>query len=294
MAARLTLLFVALFQLALLVRADDDNQFVVPAAPGPTSNGFAADLVWTTGDNETVQWTTASESYRVELWQQVPPDIQNTNQDPNDQGALFVHKVFTKSKGQTEGPGSTFPWTVQSYNASLNFSNIFYFQLWSDDSAPSITCHYFNITQSKKPSHSSPSPSGTPSGSPNTPTSSSHTLPIALGIGLGVGVPLALAGAWAVWRALRMRGATSSAELSADGNDGFEKAELPATEAPVKAPLDPFEVPSICEPQELPTDMLPVEVSAANSLRASSELPADIPSTEASATNSPRQSSEYP
>ena len=46
-----------------------DNLFIFPTAPGPNNN-FVADLSWTLGSTQKIQWTTTLDSYRISLFQQ--------------------------------------------------------------------------------------------------------------------------------------------------------------------------------------------------------------------------------
>ena len=46
-----------------------DNQFIFPNSPGPNGN-FLADLSFTIGSSQKIQWTTTLDSYDITLWQQ--------------------------------------------------------------------------------------------------------------------------------------------------------------------------------------------------------------------------------
>ena len=46
-----------------------DNVFIFPTAPGP-SNNFVADISWTLGSTQKIQWTTTVDSYYIALFQQ--------------------------------------------------------------------------------------------------------------------------------------------------------------------------------------------------------------------------------
>ena len=46
-----------------------DNLFIFPTAPGPNEN-FVADLSFTLGSTQKIQWTTTLDSYYICLWQQ--------------------------------------------------------------------------------------------------------------------------------------------------------------------------------------------------------------------------------
>lgn len=48
---------------------DLSNQFIFPSAPGP-SNSFVADLSWTVGSTQKIEWSTTVNSYYIALFQQ--------------------------------------------------------------------------------------------------------------------------------------------------------------------------------------------------------------------------------
>ena len=45
------------------------NLFIFPTAPGPNEN-YVADLSWTLGSTQKIQWTTTIDSYYIALYQQ--------------------------------------------------------------------------------------------------------------------------------------------------------------------------------------------------------------------------------
>ena len=53
----------------VIVGQNSDNLFIVPTAPGP-SDSFIADLSWTLGSIQNIQWTTTLDSYEIDLFQQ--------------------------------------------------------------------------------------------------------------------------------------------------------------------------------------------------------------------------------
>ena len=66
----LVFLFAIVLSFARLNVGDDsDNLFIFPTAPGPNAN-FVADLSWTLGSTQKIQWTTTLDSYYIALWQQ--------------------------------------------------------------------------------------------------------------------------------------------------------------------------------------------------------------------------------
>ncbi|KAJ3556192.1 hypothetical protein NPX13_g10191 [Xylaria arbuscula] len=70
---------------------------------------------------------------------------------------------FMPLEGVHDGEVKEFDWKVQLYDFNLSDSNVFYLLLSSNvDEEPSITCHYFNITDT---------------GSSNAPTSTSTAAP---------------------------------------------------------------------------------------------------------------------
>lgn len=46
-----------------------ENLFIFPTAPGP-SNNFVADLSWTLGSSQKIQWSTSLDTYYIALFQQ--------------------------------------------------------------------------------------------------------------------------------------------------------------------------------------------------------------------------------
>ena len=63
-------LFAIVLSLARITVGDGSSDlFIYPTAPGPNQN-FVADLVWTIGSIQKIQWTTTYDSYDIYLWQQ--------------------------------------------------------------------------------------------------------------------------------------------------------------------------------------------------------------------------------
>ena len=63
-------LFVVVLSLARInVGEDTDNLFIFPTAPGPNNN-FVADLSFTLGSTQKIQWSTTLETYHISLFQQ--------------------------------------------------------------------------------------------------------------------------------------------------------------------------------------------------------------------------------
>jgi hypothetical protein len=46
-----------------------DDLFIYPTAPGPDNN-FVADLAWSLGSVQNIQWTTTKDSYSIALFEQ--------------------------------------------------------------------------------------------------------------------------------------------------------------------------------------------------------------------------------
>lgn len=66
--------FVFLFSVVLSfarinVGDDTDNLFISPPSPGPNEN-YTANLQWTLGSTQNIQWTTTLDSYYIALFQQ--------------------------------------------------------------------------------------------------------------------------------------------------------------------------------------------------------------------------------
>lgn len=53
---------------ARLSLGDTDNVFIFPTAPGP-SNNFVANLLWTLGSTQKIQWSTSLDDYYIALFQ---------------------------------------------------------------------------------------------------------------------------------------------------------------------------------------------------------------------------------
>ena len=69
-AMSLVFLFAVVLSFARINVGDNsDNQFIFPNSPGPNAN-FVADLSFTLGSTQKIQWTTTLESYYIALWQQ--------------------------------------------------------------------------------------------------------------------------------------------------------------------------------------------------------------------------------
>ena len=69
-AMSLVSLFVVVLSLARInVGQDPSNLFIFPTAPGP-SNNYVADLSFTLGSTQKIQWTTTLETYHITLLQQ--------------------------------------------------------------------------------------------------------------------------------------------------------------------------------------------------------------------------------
>ena len=55
--------------LSIIQVAIGDDLFIYPTAPGPSDN-FVADLAWSLGSVQNIQWTTTQDSYYIALFQQ--------------------------------------------------------------------------------------------------------------------------------------------------------------------------------------------------------------------------------
>lgn len=64
-----TLLAIVLSVAQIKVGDNLDNEFIFPAAHG-LNNNFIADLSWTLGSTQKIQWTTTLDLYRISLFQQ--------------------------------------------------------------------------------------------------------------------------------------------------------------------------------------------------------------------------------
>ena len=212
--------------------------FLYPPAPGPDKD-FDADLTWTLGSTQDIQWSTSLDSYNISLYQQgtdPPPE-----QEPGTIYSKFFRPSFSKMLKLYQGVGSGgagqqfFKWQVQTYNENLAFSPIYF--LWLAPGDPQgFTSHYFNITDqiqdlasstsstsstfaftpstslassmtaSSLPSTPSQRSSQTPVTPPAGASSNTEPLKVGLGVGLGIGIPLVLlAGIWIGLRLVKSR-----------------------------------------------------------------------------------------
>lgn len=62
-------LFFIVLSFARINVADNYNLFILPTAPGPDQT-YVADLSWSIGSSQTIQWATTIDSYNITLWQQ--------------------------------------------------------------------------------------------------------------------------------------------------------------------------------------------------------------------------------
>ncbi|MCJ1350622.1 MAG: hypothetical protein MMC33_000603 [Icmadophila ericetorum] len=194
-----------------MVDAGDDLQdyFINPPAAGPGQN-YSANVVFTLGQTQDIQWVTVYNNYTISLWQQ------------NLQEASAAEGVAIFAKQSSEPNIESFVWTVQTYNFQLSDSNVFYLGVnFPDD--PNFTCHYFNISAASTTSSTSSTSAASQSSTftSSTPSSATTTTPALentsqqsstglstgaeAGIGAGVGAIVLIAAAaggiwWWWWR----------------------------------------------------------------------------------------------
>ncbi|KAI2865007.1 hypothetical protein CBS63078_11074 [Aspergillus niger] len=213
----LYLLLVPLFFFAYIPKGTDPNNYFI----SPSSN-TGINPVWTLGDEQVIWWKTTLGVFNISFWQE-----SLVQQSAASQGNIY-------SKIHSTDQVTNFTWVVQLYGFDLNYSNVFFMWINSDD-PDGIVSSYFNITKptatsttssstesdtSTKSLDTTPSPSITPSTDAQPTMSASSdaaqlttTGQIALGVGIGIGVPVLAALAALVW--LKARANKTPAMLSA-------------------------------------------------------------------------------
>lgn len=238
-------LCVILIGFARAPAGDDDNLFIFPTAPGP-SNNFVANLAFTLGSTQRIQWATTIESYYIALFQQEidPPSgrqLETIYSMRMKQPTCIRASLILRAASEGNETGQqTLSWRVQLYDSSLRDSPVYF--LWLNPGADDgFSSHYFNITISSSSASPSSTSSARPSSTTSTvppssvvasptpstlsaemptsiPTSPSRgdsstpeTLKVGLGVGLGIGIPLVLiAGIWIGLQAVKQRKAAHS------------------------------------------------------------------------------------
>ncbi|KAI0517789.1 hypothetical protein F5B22DRAFT_654561 [Xylaria bambusicola] len=185
-------------------------EFVNPPAPGKAKD-FLGNPIFVLGQTERLELTTPFHDFFITIFQE----------SLTTDGANFGPTIFSVPDGEVK----RFDWEVQLYDFDLAESNVFYLLLTSNvDDQPSISCHYFNITDpnpKEVPTSTSTSSStvkttssalqATDSPTSSSTSSSDASPPAGLSTGayIGIGIGVALAGlagvfiAWVVYRRLR-------------------------------------------------------------------------------------------
>ncbi|MDI1488755.1 MAG: hypothetical protein OHK93_008031 [Ramalina farinacea] len=241
--------------------AENSNDgFLVPGPTGPDKD-FSADLTWTLGSLQVIQWSTNLDSYDINLYQ------QGTDPPPDHQPGT-IYSVGSGGAGE-----QIFRWQVQTYNTNLTFGHVFFLWLAPGDTQ-GFTSHYFNITDQAQSTSGTSSPtafasstslassttaftsptslassitassisstpsqrsSQTPVTPPASASSNTKSLKVGLGVGLGIGIPLVLlAGMWIGLRLVRSRHSSSRSM-----NPGEPLSQFPIMEYPPDSYPDP-------------------------------------------------------
>ncbi|KAI1361843.1 hypothetical protein F5Y08DRAFT_313571 [Xylaria arbuscula] len=128
-------------------------EFVNPPAP-QEAKVFSENPIFVLGQTERLELSTAYHDFSITIFQE----------SLTAAGASFGPSIISVHDGEVK----EFDWKVQLYDFNLSDSNIFYLLLSSNvDEEPSITCHYFNITDT---------------GSSNAPTATSTAAPLSSAI----------------------------------------------------------------------------------------------------------------
>lgn len=168
---RFTIFFIGLFDTAFSQPAPTINYFIFPIGGGYT-NYYRDDPIWSIGSVQEIQWTTTYPVYDIVLYQQ---DLNKAAAYPASviysmsTRARAEVQVLTSPTGTSTGAGNqAFNWTVQTYNASIADSPVFYLWLTTSSNKDKwVASHYFNVTNEVS---SSVTPTST-----SEPTSSSST-----------------------------------------------------------------------------------------------------------------------
>ncbi|PWY78259.1 hypothetical protein BO70DRAFT_430175 [Aspergillus heteromorphus CBS 117.55] len=272
----LLLLLSFFIQIEITRGSDASNYFINP------SSGNDINPVWTLGEEQVISWATTLGTFNISMWQE-----SLVEESAASQGNIY-------SKIHSTDQVTNFTWVVQLYGFTLDYSNVFFLWINSDDPDGFVSC-YFNITEptttttttttSKTDATASStstkllelaSPSATSTitnaaatqSATTTSTSSSSsggrssggmialttTGQIALGVGIGIGVPVIAALAALVW--LKARANNRVTSMAADSQD--------------KLPLSWSAPP----PQQLPTK--PKEMPGTNPIEFYPELPGQL------------------
>ncbi|KAI1329704.1 hypothetical protein F5Y16DRAFT_79503 [Xylariaceae sp. FL0255] len=143
------------------------GQFLIPPQPGSTGD-YTENPIYVVGETQTFEFTKPLQNFSIMFLQQ----------NLHVGGALIGPSIFSVSEGSV----TQFEWLVQLYQFNLTFSNVFYFLLSSNsDQQPSITAHYFNLTDADSASTTTSS-TMSPSALPSSTSSSSNTISSTSGI----------------------------------------------------------------------------------------------------------------
>lgn len=222
---------------------DGENYFTNPAS----NDGI--NPVFTLGDEQVISWKTTLGVFNISMWQQ-----SLVQQSAASQGNVY-------SKIHSTDKVTNFTWVVQLYGFDLDYSNVFFFWINSDQPDGFISS-YFNITEPTSTStsatssatstststnslESASSPSSSFSSAPSSSSGVTSTGKIALGVGIGLGVPVLAALAALIW--LKARQPTKQAQMS-----GAVPNTAPYTFWPVMQEQHQHQSSSKTPPKEMP------------------------------------------
>ncbi|OIW25307.1 hypothetical protein CONLIGDRAFT_691213 [Coniochaeta ligniaria NRRL 30616] len=227
----------ALLVLALSIRtvSSDDN----PAGTWFNPPGcYCPNPVYAVGETIELHWATPYPNYSIALWQSFPPGAATLGPIIY---RMFDHHVretalgpvLTSSRPETfQSTNGFFNWSVSPVEFNLSVSNVFFFWLFSLTSPqgtqhpkdPSLSSHYFNLTEPEEAVTTAFSPSASSSttasstyvsasvsSSPNTTTNptgeqaGSLSSGVSAGIGLGITIAVICLIAGALWWYRRQR-----------------------------------------------------------------------------------------
>ncbi|EFY86925.1 hypothetical protein J3458_005801 [Metarhizium acridum] len=145
----------------------------------------AAGAVLVAGDKVNVSYTTDLKNYTIALWQRA----ENGNRP----------KLGSIVYATTDGPSSSFTWTVQTYNLDLGASRTFFFWLFEGGASHQgndlhqISSSYFNVTDKGATSSVSAAESASTAPAPSpTPASSPPEKDLSVGARAGIGAAVSV------------------------------------------------------------------------------------------------------
>ncbi|RAL01402.1 uncharacterized protein BO80DRAFT_444838 [Aspergillus ibericus CBS 121593] len=234
-------LWISLLFLVHITQGSDANDYFINPSSGNDINP-----VWTLGEEQVIKWETTLGVFNISFWQQ-----SLVEESAASQGNIY-------SKIHSTDQVTNFTWVVQLYGFSLDYSNVFFLWINSDDPGGFVST-YFNITEPTTTTTSSATATATSAKALNTTSSPSTTIAaaqstapasstaqltpteqIALGVGIGIGVPVLAALGALVWLKARSNKNLAMAAASGTMHPGAMHASWPGMRQP--QPLPPKEM----------------------------------------------------